>query len=127
VGNCVLRSLVDARSRSRPAVSLRCHEVDLSVIAHRARLERVIGHLIQNAVEATPTEGDVTVELAHAGDCAIVTISDTGAGMTDEFMQYHLFKPFESTKPAGMGIGTYEAHQYLRELGGRIDVQSKPN
>jgi signal transduction histidine kinase len=40
-------------------------------------------------------------------------------------MRYRLFKPFESTKTAGMGIGTYETQQYVRELGGRIDVESR--
>ena len=42
-----------------------------------------------------------------------------GAGMTPEFVRERLFKPFETTKPAGMGIGVYESSQYVQELGGR--------
>jgi signal transduction histidine kinase len=45
--------------------------------------------------------------------------------MSEQFLRYRLFKPFESTKAAGMGIGTYETQQYVRELGGRIDVESR--
>ena len=40
-------------------------------------------------------------------------------------MRYRLFRPFESTKSTGMGIGTYEARQYVQELGGRIEVESR--
>jgi signal transduction histidine kinase len=95
------------------------------VVAHRARLERVIGHLIQNAVEATPPEGSVAVQLLRQDGSAVIQISDTGCGMSEQFMRYRLYKPFESSKSAGMGIGTYEARQYIRELGGRIEVESR--
>jgi signal transduction histidine kinase len=46
--------------------------------------------------------------------------------MSREFVETRLFKPFSSTKAAGMGIGSYESFQYVRELGGRIDVDSVP-
>ena len=45
--------------------------------------------------------------------------------MTEEFMQTRLFKPFSSTKTSGMGVGSYESAQYVRELGGAIDVASR--
>ena len=50
----------------------------------------------------------------------VVEVGDTGIGMTPEFVRERLFKPFETTKPAGMGIGVYESSQYVHELGGRI-------
>jgi signal transduction histidine kinase len=53
-------------------------------------------------------------------------IGDTGAGMTEDYVRNQLFKPFQTTKHSGMGIGTYECQQYLRELGGTIDVSSAP-
>jgi signal transduction histidine kinase len=46
--------------------------------------------------------------------------------MTSEFVRDRLFRPFQSTKPAGMGIGAYESAQYVRDLGGRIEVESEP-
>ena len=99
---------------------------DAAVVADAERLERVVGHLIQNAIEATPKEGKVAVSLCVRGNNAVIEISDTGAGMTEEFMRERLFKPFESTKPAGMGIGAFESREYIRELGGRLEVGSQP-
>lgn len=99
---------------------------DAAVVADAERLERVIGHLIQNAIEATPKEGKVMVTLYVQEQGAIIEISDTGAGMTDEFIRERLFKPFESTKSAGMGIGAFESREYIRELGGRLEVSSQP-
>jgi signal transduction histidine kinase len=53
-------------------------------------------------------------------------VADTGIGMSAEFVRDRLFKPFETTKPGGMGIGVYESTQYVAGLGGRIEVDSKP-
>jgi signal transduction histidine kinase len=47
--------------------------------------------------------------------------------MTAEFVRDRLFKPFQSTKPNGMGIGAYESFQYVHELGGTISVESEPD
>jgi signal transduction histidine kinase len=55
----------------------------------------------------------------------MVVVSDTGAGMSQEFIRTQLFRPFNSTKRSGMGIGAYESFQYIKELGGSIDVKSE--
>lgn len=123
--NALLREVVNARAALRPAPRLKLDESEtLSVIAHDTRLDRVIGHLVQNAIEATDPGGRVIVDLARHHDNAVITISDTGSGMSEQFISSRLFKPFESTKATGMGIGTYEARQYIREIGGKIDVES---
>ena len=58
---------------------------------------------------------------------AALTVSDTGAGMTREFIQERLFKPFDTTKGSkGMGIGAYQVREYVLSLGGRVDVASEP-
>lgn len=121
----VLRQAVSSRSGLRPAPVLDAGGSRLSVIAHQARLERVVGHLIQNAIEATPPDGSVVVRLSRSNGFALVEIVDTGRGMSEQFIRYRLFRPFESTKATGMGIGTYEAREYVRELGGQIEVQSE--
>jgi signal transduction histidine kinase len=46
--------------------------------------------------------------------------------MSEEFIRERLFKPFESTKSAGMGIGVFESREYMRELGGTLEVSSTP-
>lgn len=95
------------------------------VIAHRDRLERVIGHLVQNAAEATQRDGKIRVRLSRDGNRARIDVEDTGRGMSEQFIREQLFKPFHSTKPHGMGIGTFESRDYIRELGGSLDVSSR--
>jgi len=93
---------------------------------HEERIERVIGHLVLNAVEATDPQGQVWLELDTQGDRARIVVGDTGHGMSAEFIRDRLFKPFQSTKSTGMGIGAYESSQYIHELGGKITVVSEP-
>ena len=97
----------------------------LSTVGHADRLERVIGHLVQNALDATPPPGRVWISLARRGDRAALEVGDTGKGMSQDFVREKLFKPFQSTKQSGMGIGAYESSQYIRELGGDILVDSE--
>ncbi|MGE5525114.1 MAG: XrtA/PEP-CTERM system histidine kinase PrsK [Rhodospirillaceae bacterium] len=120
----VLARAVAARAGAKPIPTLELPQRPMTVTAHALRLERVIGHLIQNAIEATPADGEVRVRLVDDGEQAIVEIADTGCGMSEAFVRDRLFSPFDSTKATGMGIGTYEAQQYVHELGGRIDVRS---
>lgn len=91
---------------------------------HEERVERVIGHVIQNAIDATSQDGKVRVLLDQEEGMAMLQIEDTGHGMSQEFIRERLFKPFQSTKEAGMGIGAYESYQYVQELGGRLSVDS---
>ena len=121
----LLQQVVVARAGLKPAPRLESPGNGVSVVAHRERLDRVIGHLVQNAVEATPPEGSVVVQLLRQNGSAVIQIADTGCGMSEQFIRYRLFKPFESTKAMGMGIGTYEAREYVRELGGRIEAESR--
>lgn len=100
--------------------------MDLTVAAHQDRLERVIGHLVQNACEATPPAGFVCVRLKKSDQHALIEVEDNGPGMTEEFIRSRLFKPFESTKSHGMGIGVFESREYIQELGGRLSVVSTP-
>jgi len=97
----------------------------LATRGHEDRLERVIGHLVQNALDATPLSGKVWIALEKRGDRVMLEVGDTGHGMSPEFVSKRLFKPFQSTKQAGMGVGAYESAQYIRELGGEMQVDSK--
>src|SRR5262249_16121466 len=70
--------------------------------------------------------GQVSVSAYCEPGHTIIEVADTGQGMTPEFVRERLFRPFQSTKPAGMGIGAYESHRYVAELGGRIMEESAP-
>ena len=91
---------------------------------HAQRLERVIGHVVQNALDATLQSGKVWVKTRQSSGSVLVEVGDTGTGMSPEFIRLRLFRPFNSTKSTGMGIGSYESFQYVRELGGSIEVKS---
>lgn len=99
----------------------------VSTRGHPERVERVLGHVVQNAFDATPTAGRVILTLDAEGSQARVRVEDTGCGMTEDFIQNRLFKPFQTTKASGMGIGAHESYQYVHELGGKISVQSEVN
>ena len=106
--------------------ALSVEEVDrMSTRGHEERLERVLGHLVQNALDATRSGDRVWIQASRYSGQVKVEVGDTGAGMTEEFVRTRLFRPFNTTKHNGMGIGTYESFQYIRELGGQIDVKSK--
>lgn len=120
----LLRHVIQEKGLSRPAPTLELGCDNLVVSANAERLARVVGHLLQNAIEATPETGQVAVRLDCDDDSAVIDISDNGCGMDEAFVRHHLFRPFDSTKGSGMGIGAYECKEYVRELGGRIDVKS---
>jgi len=125
----VVRQALALKSAFEPHPQLLVEQSGFLVLADRERLERVLGHLIQNAIEATPRDGHVVVRVGAATgrDNAVeVEITDTGEGMTDEFIRERLFKPFDSTKSAGMGIGVFESREYITELGGALEVTSQP-
>ncbi len=120
----VARLLASAAAQGRELVA---EQIDrLATRGHEDRLERVLGHFVQNAFDATPADGRVWIEVQRYSGQVQVEIGDTGAGMTEEFVQTRLFRPFSTTKHSGMGIGTYESFQYIRELGGSISVASQP-
>ncbi|MFC5477609.1 XrtA/PEP-CTERM system histidine kinase PrsK [Massilia suwonensis] len=122
----VVRQAVANKAAFEPRPRLDVRDTGLRVRADRERLERVVGHLIQNAIEATPKDGSVTIALMQEGETVRIEITDTGEGMSEEFIRERLFKPFESTKSAGMGIGVFESREYINELGGRLEVVSTP-
>ena len=125
--DAVVRQAMAQKAAFEPRPQLEVRDNGLRVLADRERLERVVGHLIQNAIEATPKDGSVRIVLARAGEAVQIEITDTGEGMSEEFIRERLFKPFESTKSAGMGIGVFESREYINELGGRLEVSSRPS
>ncbi len=124
----VVEKALHAKRMLRPTVKLMAGPElrSINVRAHGERLERVIGHLVQNAVEACSVRGEVKVHVQAEAGMVLVEVIDNGKGMSEQFIRNRLFRPFSSSKPHGMGIGTFESREYIREIGGRLDVQSQP-
>jgi putative PEP-CTERM system histidine kinase len=119
----IARGILTMASQRGRTVELEAAE-PLVARGHDERIARVVGHVVQNALDATPVDGRVWLRIERAGGSARVVVGDTGCGMTQDFIRSRLFKPFNTTKQNGMGIGAFESFQYIRELGGRIDVDS---
>lgn len=123
----IINSVVAAKRESSTSIDVKSGPV-LLALAHDEHLERVIGHVVQNAIEATGETGSRVMLRAYADDkYAVIEIVDRGIGMTKEFVQERLFRPFQTTKPQGMGIGMNESFQYISGIGGRIVVESELN
>jgi putative PEP-CTERM system histidine kinase len=103
-------------------------EVELpeQIICHidREEIKKVIENLILNAVEAT-NGGTVKVKLNRENNMASVEVSDNGCGMSGEYIEKYLFKPFCTTKKKGLGIGLFQCKKIVEAHGGRIKVKSK--
>jgi putative PEP-CTERM system histidine kinase len=125
-----LRFLVSAAadrcSGRNPLPTLAVNGVDARVVVDVDEFTMVLTHLIGNAQDAC-SEGDVVnISLAQSDGHASVTISDTGSGMSQEFIRDRLFRPFDSTKGSqGMGIGAYQAREFARKHGGELVVDSE--
>lgn len=123
----LVKICLEKRSVS-PAPKLILHEENIWVNADLQQLTSVIEHITQNAIEACDKEGQVEISTKTSADDVFVFIQDSGIGMTSEFIKNELFKPFASTKGlTGMGIGAYQSREYLRKIGGTINVTSEPD
>lgn len=110
-----------------PGPVLSVQDRGLEVVVNRERLQSVLEHLVRNAQDATPPSGSISLIVRRAAQRAVVEVSDTGAGMDEQFIRTRLFRPFETTKGSeGMGIGAYDAREFVRKCGGDIQVRSEP-
>ena len=122
----VLNSVVNEKSHDLPIPILNCEKKNILVRADETRLTSVIGHIVQNAQDATADDGEIHITARQENDNAVVMVSDTGSGMDQKFIADRLFKPFDTTKGlTGMGIGAHESRAFIEELGGSLNVKSE--
>jgi putative PEP-CTERM system histidine kinase len=96
-----------------------------NALADPARVEQILAHLVQNAIDASEPDMPVIIRLGRSGDYVAIDIVDRGCGMSAEFLRRELFKPFSSSKANGFGIGAFEARELARAMNGRIEVRSR--
>ncbi|HEV2098791.1 MAG TPA: XrtA/PEP-CTERM system histidine kinase PrsK [Stellaceae bacterium] len=89
------------------------------------RLRSALTHLVQNAIDASPTGAPVTVRSQRRGEELVIEVVDRGDGMDPHFVRDELFMPFRSTKSGGYGIGAFQTRELIRMAGGELDVISK--
>jgi putative PEP-CTERM system histidine kinase len=119
----VATRIAAARRSARPVIII--GDTGVFALADPARLELLLSHLVQNAIEASAASDPVAISIEDRGDSVAVSVIDRGCGMSPAFIRDELFRPFASSKPNGFGIGAYEARQLAEGIGARIEVESR--
>ncbi|MHB1207997.1 MAG: XrtA/PEP-CTERM system histidine kinase PrsK, partial [Rhodospirillaceae bacterium] len=143
--NALLRRHAESWKMQIPNLQVDLPGQPVTVVGDEERLDAVCNHLLQNASDAAGEGGRVAVELHIEGvarsagpgaanstgtpeteSWGVITISDDGPGMDPAFVDQKLFQPLTSAKPSGFGIGAFQARSLIREMHGRLDVDTKP-
>jgi putative PEP-CTERM system histidine kinase len=122
----ILTIVAAALRRQHAALEIEGAEGSVTVPGDSGRIEAMLTHLVQNAIDASAPEAPVRLSLEERAADVRITIADNGHGMSPAFVRDELFKPFRSTKDGGFGIGAFEAREIARAHGGRLDVESRP-
>jgi len=121
--NEVIRSTLQLFAISRITVKQELTEV-LPVKGDAEELQEVFINLIQNAIEAMPEGGTLTLRSYSQEGKTVVEVSDTGKGIPEEIRQ-RIFDPFFSTRHEGVGLGLSIVYRIIREHGAEIKVLSE--
>jgi putative PEP-CTERM system histidine kinase len=118
----ILTAAIAAKRGDREASLL--GDTSLCAMVDGSALEQAVGHLLQNAFDASTVT--VTVRVSSSDAHVAIAITDKGVGMDGDFIRNRLFQPFSSTKPGGFGVGAFEARSLISAMGGRLSVDSRP-
>jgi len=91
-------------------------------------LQIVFYNLIKNSIEAMPFGGKlfISTSLTRTGKSVKIRITDTGHGIPENLFK-NLFKPFQTTKKKGLGIGLYQCKEIIKKHKGKITLKSRLN
>lgn len=95
-------------------------------LVDREQFQSVVTNLVLNARDALGPGGRILVRTEHAGSSAVLTVTDNGCGMSGAFLKDSLFRPFQSTKKKGLGIGMFQSRMIVEAHGGGIRAESEP-
>ncbi len=118
-----IANLVQARGKdAKVAVDLKMKASEMNLDEGLAR--QAFSNLIQNAIEAMPDGGNLSIDLQENSRETVVRIQDTGTGISQATMK-KIFLPFFTTKDTGVGMGLALAHKIITSHSGRISVESR--
>lgn len=102
------------------------NQITLRALIEPAAFDRVLAHLVDNAIDASSDGGQVTIAVGADSRTVCVHVIDRGVGMSAEYIRDRLFRPFTSSKGGGFGLGAYQARELARLAGGDLTVTSAP-
>jgi signal transduction histidine kinase len=97
-----------------------------TILADRNQLQSVITNLVLNARDAVGPEGKISIETKTSGQWVTLLVSDNGCGMSAAFVRDSLFRPFQTTKKKGLGVGMFQTKMIVEAHRGSIQVKSEP-
>jgi putative PEP-CTERM system histidine kinase len=97
-----------------------------NISADREQIQSVVTNLVLNARDALSSGGRIQVRTETREGRAVLSVVDNGCGMTQTFLKEALFRPFQSTKKKGLGIGLFQSRAIVQAHGGGIHVESAP-
>ena len=91
------------------------------------QLKQVCWNIARNALKAMPSGGACRVSLKEVeGNRLRLSFADNGCGMSPDFVRNSLFRPFQTTKKKGLGIGMFQSKMIVEAHRGNIQVESEP-
>jgi putative PEP-CTERM system histidine kinase len=96
------------------------------MLADREQIRSVVTNLVLNARDASFSGGRIHVRTGNQGGRVVLSVADNGCGMSPAFLNESLFRPFQSTKSKGLGIGLFQARAIVQAHGGNVQVESEP-
>jgi len=122
----VIADVVGAAQPRRERIVVRAAPFQIWARANHEQFVGIVQNIVQNALEATTSDGLINIAYMREGSNAFVEIRDSGIGMTRAFIEQHLFTAFASAKDSGYGIGIYQTRETLERWGGGIEIDSVP-
>ncbi len=95
------------------------------ILADSEQIRSVVTNLVLNARDALGPEGRIRLRTEHRGGSVVLTVTDNGCGISAAFLKDSLFRPFQSTKKQGLGIGMFQSRMIVEAHGGRIQAESE--
>jgi putative PEP-CTERM system histidine kinase len=89
------------------------------------QVQKVLVNLILNADEAADAGGEIRVSTARENGWVQLSVTDNGCGIPREFVEHRLFRPFQTSKKYGLGIGLFQCKQIIEGHRGRIEAESE--
>jgi hypothetical protein len=124
LGECVKSAIAQVGLNGKANVSYKEIET-VSTKFDNEELSKVIINLIINAFDATGMKGEIKISTGTENGTAFIRVSDNGCGMSTDFIERNLFRPFQTTKKKGLGIGLYQCKTIIDAHSGRMLVESQ--
>jgi putative PEP-CTERM system histidine kinase len=121
----IVKSLADWEDVSGIALEKNLRPLP-KIFLDQEQMVKVVTNLIINSREAVSKNGQIRIETSQNNGWAVLAVADNGCGMSAEFLNRSLFRPFQTTKKTGLGIGMFQSKMIVEAHGGRVEVESEP-